>query len=74
MIPALMAGAMSKSDLKTHVRPFKAPVPTREISFVYRRDHWKLDIISAIEKTIAQTLPKELKRKREPQQLLLEHC
>ena len=58
VIPALAALALKKSERETHVRPFVAPQPTREVSFVYRRDHWKLKIISAIEATIQAHLPK----------------
>ena len=60
MIPALMVSELSATEIKNHVRPFKNPVPTREISFVYRRDHWKLDLIKAIENCIRDQLPDEV--------------
>ncbi len=62
MIPALMADTMSDAEVRNHVRAFKAPVPTREISFVYRRDHWKLDIIRAIEECVSSSLPASISR------------
>jgi LysR family hydrogen peroxide-inducible transcriptional activator len=57
MIPAMMVATLPPLEIKKHVRPFKIPVPTREISFVYRRDHWKLDIIQAIEECVHRQLP-----------------
>ena len=57
MIPALMVEAMSDAEVRRQVRAFQAPVPTREISFVYRRDHWKLDIIRALEDTVIRSVP-----------------
>ena len=49
LLPALMTQTFSKETLKDHVREFMDPIPAREISFVYRRDHWKLEIIRALE-------------------------
>lgn len=76
LIPALMALAMRKDERATHVRPFKAPVPTREISLIYRRDHWKLEIIRALEKAIVESLPSsdDITRKPERSQKVLEVC
>jgi LysR family hydrogen peroxide-inducible transcriptional activator len=61
VIPALMVSKMPAGEIKEHVRPFRAPIPTREISFIYRRDHWKLDIIRSIEENIVEHLPDEIK-------------
>lgn len=74
MIPYLMTLLMSDEERKNHVRSFRSPVPTREVSFVYRRDHWKLDMIAAIEKSIVASLPKGLSSKKTSEQLILEHC
>ena len=60
LLPALMALSLRKDEQTAHIRPFKAPVPTREISLIYRRDHWKLAVIRAIEETIASNLPAEI--------------
>ena len=72
MIPALMVDSLSDAEVKKQVRPFKAPVPTREISFVYRRDHWKLDIIRAIEDCVSDSLPNSISRKREKTNKILD--
>lgn len=45
---------------KKMVRPFKAPVPTREVSIVYGRNFYKEKIIDALEKVILESLPSEL--------------
>jgi LysR family transcriptional regulator, hydrogen peroxide-inducible genes activator len=74
LIPALMALSLRKPERDAHVRPFKAPVPTREISLIYRRDHWKLSILRAIEETIAKSLPDSIARSPERGMKVLEVC
>lgn len=74
MIPALMARNLPAAERKAHVREFKSPVPTREVSFIYRRDHWKLSVILALERSIQEALPPEVSQVRGAQQKLLEHC
>lgn len=56
LLPGLMAVSLEGKD-KSLLRPFQAPVPAREISFVYRRDHWKQSIIKALKETILSSLP-----------------
>lgn len=63
MIPALMAAGLRKPERDAHVRPFRHPVPVREISLIYRRDHWKLGIIRAIEDTVRKNLPDDIHEK-----------
>jgi LysR family hydrogen peroxide-inducible transcriptional activator len=74
LIPAMMALSLRKDEQAAHVRPFRAPVPTREISLIYRRDHWKLDVIRAIEETVAQSLPDGIHRKPEKSYQVLDVC
>jgi len=74
LIPAMMAFALSEKERTGHVRAFTPPVPTREISFIYRRDHWKLTIIKAIEETVLQNLPASIHRKLDKKQTLLDVC
>lgn len=64
MVPMLMAESLSQEEIKAHLRPFKAPVPCREVSFIYRRDHWKLEIVRAIEKAVQASLPESIERQR----------
>lgn len=46
---------------KKMVRPFKHPVPTREVSIAYSRIFYKEKVIDALESTILKVIPKELK-------------
>ncbi|MBY0315045.1 MAG: LysR family transcriptional regulator [Bdellovibrionales bacterium] len=73
MIPAMMADYFSSED-KKYIREFKTPSPTREISFVYRRDHWKIDVIDAIKKTVLEVVPNEMKAFDKKQYMRLDFC
>jgi LysR family hydrogen peroxide-inducible transcriptional activator len=68
MLPALMADEVRDREC---LREFRAPIPTREVSFVYRRDHWKLDVIRAIEAVVMSSLPESLRGKRQKGQEVL---
>lgn len=74
LIPAMMALSFDKREFNAHVRAFKSPIPTREVSFIYRRDHWKLEIIKAIEQAVIQNLPSVIHQNPERNQLVLEIC
>ncbi len=74
LIPSMMMQFMSKTEINQHTRPFTAPVPVREVSFVYRRDHWKLDIIRVIKDTVIKNLPKQVFRQKTMGQFVLEIC
>ena len=70
LIPELFCRKLSKQERKTNVRPFASPIPTREVSLVHRRDHWKIDIIASLIKTIKSTIPKDLLTHGESSQVL----
>ncbi len=74
LIPAMMMQFMGKNEIEKHVRPFTPPTPVREVSFVYRRDHWKLDIIRAIKDTIIKNLPSQVFQQRSKEHKVLEIC
>lgn len=74
MIPSLMLGQMEAAERRDLVRPFGPLRPTREVSFVYRRDHWKLEIIRGIEDSIRASLPSDVSLKRLKHQEVLEIC
>jgi LysR family hydrogen peroxide-inducible transcriptional activator len=61
VLPATQVHNLSEEEKKKYVRHFKAPVPTREVSLIYRKDQWKLDILKAIELSILDNIPKSLK-------------
>lgn len=73
LIPAMMALGLNKSE-QSQVRPFKDPVPTREISLIYRRDHWKLSILAAIEKVISENLPPSIAQRLEKHHRVIDVC
>lgn len=74
LIPAMMALSLRKSEREAHVRPFHAPAPAREISLIYRRGHWKLSSIQAIEDTIRQHLPEGVPQQPAKAMKVLEVC
>lgn len=73
LLPSLMRRSLGK-DAKEQLRQFQSPVPAREISFVYRRDHWKLDIIAALEATIRSCVPGEVSLEKPKTFQVLEVC
>lgn len=65
-VPALFVEYLSETEKRDHVRPFERPVPSREISLIYRRDQWKADILDALEAVIRDALPRGLKQEHDP--------
>ena len=63
LIPAMMALSLKKAERDAHVRPFRAPAPAREISLIYRRERWKIEIVRAIEDVIGRCLPDEIRQR-----------
>ena len=61
LVPALFVEGLSEAEKKDFVRPFESPVPTREVSLVYRRDQWKSDILDALLEGIQKKLPIKLR-------------
>lgn len=61
LLPNLAAKDLSQQEFKKYVRPFQRPVPTREVSIVYSRSFSKETIINALEKSILQTLPSDVR-------------
>ena len=63
LLPALASTRISKSH-ESGLKEIKSPIPTREISLVYRRSQYKQNIIRAINESIKAHLPKEVFAKR----------
>jgi LysR family hydrogen peroxide-inducible transcriptional activator len=61
LLPRLAVDNLPESEVKEHVKRFKSPVPTREVSLVYNRSFLKETIISALETSILLHLPKQIK-------------
>lgn len=45
--------------------PFERPIPAREIGLVYRREHYKADLIEALGQTILESIPDDVRRLRQ---------
>jgi LysR family hydrogen peroxide-inducible transcriptional activator len=43
------------------VKTFRKPVPSREVSLVYRRLQWKAPLLQALKQVLLETVPKELR-------------
>jgi LysR family transcriptional regulator, hydrogen peroxide-inducible genes activator len=60
-LPQLEVERMSSQD-KKWVRPFVRPAPAREVSLVYNKGHWKMDVIQVLGELIQTQLPENLSR------------
>lgn len=56
--------AMEQIGSNSLVIQFERPIPSREIGLVYRREHYKGDLIEAIGEAILRSIPEELSRLR----------
>ncbi len=63
LLPELMVSSLPKREVDEQVRPFKRPAPAREVSLVYRRGHWKLNLLKAIQTAVEQSLPSGMARR-----------
>lgn len=61
LVPRLFVETLSESEKRDYVREFEKPVPSREVSLVFRRDQWKSDLLKALQDTITKRLPPDLK-------------
>ncbi len=59
LIPHLALPAKLPNDIE--VKSFRKPVPSREVSIVYRRLQWKTPLIQAFRDVIARSVPPELR-------------
>ncbi len=66
LVPALFVDTLPEVERRDYVRELEKPVPTREISLLYRKDQWKSDILTALESVIRERLPKTLSQEHDP--------
>jgi LysR family transcriptional regulator, hydrogen peroxide-inducible genes activator len=71
LVPRLFVETLSESEKRDYVREFEKPVPSREVSLVFRRDQWKQDLLKALQDTIAKRLPADLKLSDPKKQMVL---
>ncbi len=62
LLPHLLVDRLPNAEKNQMVRPFTKPLPTREVSLIYRRDHWKMPILDALQNVILAGVPEELKK------------
>lgn len=59
LLPWLAADNLGKN---TQLIEFDRPIPAREVGLVYRREHYKIDLIKAVGETIYECIPEELRK------------
>lgn len=74
LIPELMVRSLRSQEIKDHVRPFQDPVPAREISLIFRRDHWKKVLLDSLHEQIQKQLPEDIDVKKKTSFRVLEVC
>ncbi len=66
LLPELATIDMTDSE-KANLRPFKQPVPVREVSLVIHRTYMKRKLTAALYDEICSAIPEDVKRKKDPQ-------
>ena len=61
LLPELALDDLAANEKKQLIRKFRKPVPTREVSLVHSRSFLKENIISALEKTVIENLPNNIR-------------
>lgn len=60
LLPHLAVMNLKDADSKKKIKPFVRPIPTREVSLVYRRKQLKQNILDGLSECILQSVPKAL--------------
>lgn len=61
LLPQLATESLGKNS---QLIPFERPIPAREIGLVYRREHYKSNLIEALGESIIQSIPEDLRKIR----------
>ena len=61
LLPAM---ATEHVEGKTKVIPFERPIPSRQVGLVYRREHYKAELIDHLGELIIKSLPEEIRKLR----------
>lgn len=61
LLPALASEKLSET---VKAIPFERPIPSREVGLVYRRAHFKSELIEALADAILKALPEEIQKLR----------
>ena len=65
LIPETYASTLPGEVRRRQVRPFHGPVPTREVSVVGQRQHWKSELLDALAACLRRHAPRYLPREPE---------
>lgn len=57
LMPSLFVEQLTAQERELHIRPIKPPTPMREVSVVYRRSQWKIDLIEVLINLIKDHIP-----------------
>lgn len=60
LLPHLATRYLTEEERRLNLKPFKTPVPTREISLVFSRPDLKKSLLQALKTTILEYVPSEL--------------
>lgn len=60
LLPHLAVMNLNSAESKRRVKPFNRPIPTREVSLVYRKKHLKGSILNGLSQCILDSVPKAL--------------
>ena len=63
-LPQLNVDSLNAIE-KKQIRHFNPPAPSREVSLVFLRSHWKKDIAESLKKVIQDQLPPSVKKNKE---------
>ncbi|MEN0058071.1 MAG: hydrogen peroxide-inducible genes activator [Bdellovibrio sp.] len=61
LLPSL---ATENIGSRSQLVPFERPIPAREVGLVYRREHYKSELIEALGEAILKCIPEELRKIR----------
>lgn len=61
LLPEMATGPLSH---QVRLIPFERPVPAREIGLIYRREHFKLEMIEALGEAILSAIPERIRKLR----------
>lgn len=65
LVPETFARTLPAQVRMARIRPFRDPVPTREVSLIASRAHWKTEILEAVAAAMRVLAPRSLPRTHE---------
>jgi LysR family hydrogen peroxide-inducible transcriptional activator len=72
LVPYLFSEGLDSSEKKAMIRPFTGVTPTREVSFVFRRDQWKKSLLDVFVETVKKSIPAKLVSQKKGKRLSID--